>query len=414
MRYIHSISLTGVLILLLLSTNVNAQDRTSGIRFNEGTWKELLEYAKVQGKVVFVDVYTDWCGPCKRMESEVFPLAEVGNFYNANFISYRLNAEKGEGPGLAKKYGVKVYPTWLFVDAEGILIQRSTGFLEADAMIDLGQKALNPADATNKLAVMQKRFDAGERSAAFLRDFLDLRTVKQLDNSTVLDAYIPLLVKQTLDAANIRRLMDYAGRSWSAAIPLIADGMQRFELRERREMARNFFNGSLYYIWGSAIKEADWKLAGRVWDIAERLYPDLDDATRLTADNAGVHHFSKSGDAANLRKVGYRLAQRQMAIGDAMLVKMDSQMFDEAMRPFVTGQRDSTKIPNFSDQKRLVASQFSANVAVLLYTVANAFLQVLPANDPARRDALAWAKRAAAIQPQPVYRDLVKKLEGAK
>lgn len=402
------------LLISNLSTNVIAQERPSGIRFSEGTWKELLEYAKVQGKVIFVDVYTDWCGPCKRMDSEVFPLAEVGNFYNDNFISHRLNAEKGEGPVLAKKYGVKVYPTWLFVDAEGILIQRSTGYLEADALIALGKSALRPTGAAKKLALMQKRFEAGERNADFLQEYLDLRTINQLDNSTVLDVYVPALGGKGLDEAAIRRLIDYAGRSWSAAIPRISVGLLKFEDRELREMAKVFFNNSLYYIWGNAIKDADWKLAGQVWHITERLYPHLDDSSRLTADNAGVHHFSKLRDVTGLKKVGYRLAQRQMSISDSTMAKMDRELFDEAMKPFLTGKRDSTKIPNFSTEKRLVASQFSANVAVLLYTVANAFQQVLPANDPARRDALIWAKRAAAIRPQPVYTDLVHQLEGSK
>lgn len=50
----------------------------------------------------------------------------------------------------------------------------------------------------------------------------------------------------------------------------------------------NFFNSSLYS-GGNAIKEADWKLMRRNWKIAERLYPDLNDATMLTPDNGNLH-----------------------------------------------------------------------------------------------------------------------------
>lgn len=46
--------------------------QAQGIRFAEGSWKELLETAKKEGKLIFVDCYTEWCQPCKQMEQQVF------------------------------------------------------------------------------------------------------------------------------------------------------------------------------------------------------------------------------------------------------------------------------------------------------------------------------------------------------
>ena len=82
-----------IVILCGFSISLLAQ----GIQFREGSWKEILEIAKKENKLVFVDNYTSWCGPCKKMVSEVFPLKEVGDFYNANFICYKLDCEKGDG-----------------------------------------------------------------------------------------------------------------------------------------------------------------------------------------------------------------------------------------------------------------------------------------------------------------------------
>src|SRR4051812_30202952 len=85
--------------------------RRTGIIFFKGDWKSLLNEAHQKHKLIFVDAYTDWCTPCKRMEKEVFPMVAVGKTYNDFFINYRLNAERGEGIGLAARYAVKGYPT---------------------------------------------------------------------------------------------------------------------------------------------------------------------------------------------------------------------------------------------------------------------------------------------------------------
>ena len=68
-----------------------------GIIFFEGTWKEALEKAKKEDKLVFVDSYTTWCGPCIKMAKNVFTQESVGSFYNQNFINIKLDMEKEDG-----------------------------------------------------------------------------------------------------------------------------------------------------------------------------------------------------------------------------------------------------------------------------------------------------------------------------
>lgn len=70
---------------------------SQGIKFENGSWKEVLEKAKQSNKPIFVDVYTSWCGPCKKMSKEIFVLPEVGKTYNSNLICYGIDAEKGYG-----------------------------------------------------------------------------------------------------------------------------------------------------------------------------------------------------------------------------------------------------------------------------------------------------------------------------
>ena len=93
------------------------------------TLSEVLDKAEREDKVIFLDLYTDWCLPCKVMDEEVFNDRATADFMNDNFINYKVNAEIGEGPDLAVLYNVKGYPTHLFLDGRGNVIERNLGAL---------------------------------------------------------------------------------------------------------------------------------------------------------------------------------------------------------------------------------------------------------------------------------------------
>ena len=82
-------------------------EEVSGISFQEMSWTDALAKANKNERLIFVDCYTSWCGPCKKMAKDVFTNAEVGDYFNAHFLNLKIDMEKGEGPALAKKYQVK-------------------------------------------------------------------------------------------------------------------------------------------------------------------------------------------------------------------------------------------------------------------------------------------------------------------
>jgi len=77
--------------LFLTGTMLSAQ---GGIEFSKGDWNEILAQAKNENKIVFVDAYTTWCGPCKMMSRDVFPNPRVGAFYNTNFVNAKIDMER--------------------------------------------------------------------------------------------------------------------------------------------------------------------------------------------------------------------------------------------------------------------------------------------------------------------------------
>lgn len=189
-----------LLILAVLSLTITGFSQ--GIKFETGTWKEVLEKAKQANKPIFVDVFASWCGPCKMMSSQIFPLPEVGKFYNDNFICYKIDAEKGEGIELAKKYEVRAYPTYIFVKSDGTLFFRALGSMEASQFIEVAKSALAELNDPKPLAVWEKEYAAKKNDPAFLLAYINKRSGMGVSSVNLVDDYLKLIpeTERTSDA----------------------------------------------------------------------------------------------------------------------------------------------------------------------------------------------------------------------
>ncbi|MBL8008494.1 MAG: thioredoxin fold domain-containing protein [Ignavibacteria bacterium] len=105
--------------------------------FTKGTYQEVLNLAKEQNKTVMIDFITDWCKWCVETDRKVYTNQDVSAFANANQINWKIDAEKGEGPELAKKYSVKGFPTIVFVNSDGTEIDRIYGYVPAESFLTI-------------------------------------------------------------------------------------------------------------------------------------------------------------------------------------------------------------------------------------------------------------------------------------
>ena len=155
-----------VLAIVLSSVALFAQ----GVNFQELTLKEACAKAKAENKLVFIDCYTDWCGPCRLMTEEIFPMKEMGDYFNPKYICIKANAEKGEeGPAIKEKFGIKAYPTFVILNNDGNLIHMFAGGVLGLEFIDKVEESFNPELAFGEL---QKRYNAGERSKKLTSSYL--------------------------------------------------------------------------------------------------------------------------------------------------------------------------------------------------------------------------------------------------
>lgn len=102
-----------------------------------------FQKARTYKKLIIADIYTDWCGWCKRLDKETFHNENVEQYLSQNFIGMKVNAEdQAAGEALAKKYAVNGYPTILFFDANGNYKDKFEGFAGPNDFPKIADKVL--------------------------------------------------------------------------------------------------------------------------------------------------------------------------------------------------------------------------------------------------------------------------------
>lgn len=147
--------------LEILALQAESHHDQKGIQFESIGFDEALAKAKNTNRLVFLDCYTTWCGPCRMMANQIFVLPEVGELFNRRFINLKIDMEKGEGITLAKKYNVTAFPTMLILDGEGNIVQRIRGARDKGRLM----KIASDANIETGYTASKKAFEEGIRTA---------------------------------------------------------------------------------------------------------------------------------------------------------------------------------------------------------------------------------------------------------
>ncbi|PKP05729.1 MAG: hypothetical protein CVU10_10290 [Bacteroidetes bacterium HGW-Bacteroidetes-5] len=219
-----------MLFVVFISVGAGAQ----GINFQELTLNEAIAKAKAENKFVFIDSYTDWCGPCKMMDKEIYPMKEMGDYFNPKFISLKLNAEKGvEGPAVKEKFGIKAYPTFVILDGDGKLLHMFAGGVLGLAFIDKIEESFNPEKA---FGTLQKRYNSGERDKKLVASYImALQATYTADVTELINQFESSLTEDERICEECMFLYDDYARLESARGKFLTDNLEKFRTKVGRD-----------------------------------------------------------------------------------------------------------------------------------------------------------------------------------
>lgn len=143
--------------------------RAEGITFFEGSLAELQREAIDQGKLIFIDAWADWCQSCKEMEKKTFSDPAVASFFNEHFLSWRLDMDKSPDLDEFEVFRISKLPDYLFLNPQGMLQYRASGFMDAEELIGAAKAAIK---GQGHLLTYRGDYDAGNRDAQFVSDYL--------------------------------------------------------------------------------------------------------------------------------------------------------------------------------------------------------------------------------------------------
>lgn len=196
--------------------------------FEPMSWQQALDKARAEGKWVFLDAYTTWCGPCKTMSARTFPDSAVGAFFHSRFVSIQVDMEAGEGPKLAERYQVSLYPTLLFIQPDGVLAHRAVGYLTPKPFLETARAATDTA--TNMLA-LRTRYERGEHDPALLLALARIYSAAY-DRRTAQVASEYFATQPDLNSPeNQAAIMDFADDPYSLAFKHFVQNLPQFEAR---------------------------------------------------------------------------------------------------------------------------------------------------------------------------------------
>ena len=137
MRSWHKVNVLALAVLFVTYSHAGEKGKLRWMTFNDG-----MAEAKRTGKKVMIDVYTDWCGWCKKMDKDTYADGSIAEYLDKKYVAIKLNAESStklqyQGKAyteqeLAAAFGISGYPSIIFLGKDGEPITVYPGYADAN------------------------------------------------------------------------------------------------------------------------------------------------------------------------------------------------------------------------------------------------------------------------------------------
>ena len=203
--------------------------QTKEIHFEKTSFADIKAKAKKEDKLIFIDAYTSWCGPCKWMAKNVFTNDTVADYFNAKFVNAKFDMEQEEGPEIAKLYNVRCYPNLLFIDGDGKLVHRGAGGKEAREFIDLAENAFK---TEKRYSRYMEQYASKKSDPAFLLEYIEIMSHSCMPPDEVLKDYFGTQKDEALTSRiNWETIRDYSNDPKSREFNYLLNNIDAYKKR---------------------------------------------------------------------------------------------------------------------------------------------------------------------------------------
>jgi thioredoxin-related protein len=181
-----------LIALLIVSLRVSAQVEFTQVETLE-EMKATQKKASDQMLMLFVDVYADWCGPCKMMDSEVFSDPAVTKYMEAHYLSVKVDGESDFGRIYAAEQKLEGYPSMFIFSDEGERISKIVGFTQVEEMLS---SLKSVKEGYSKIKTYRARYQNGTLEAEEFADYITV--LRDMGNQEEADKLAEEYVEQVM------------------------------------------------------------------------------------------------------------------------------------------------------------------------------------------------------------------------
>ncbi len=251
-----------ILVLSLMFAGSIAFAQTKTINFETTPFAVIKAKAKIENKLIFIDAYTAWCGPCKWMAKNIFTNDTVADFFNKEFVNAQFDMEKGEGIELRKLYNVNCFPNLLFIDGDGKLVHRAAGSCEAKDFIQLAKDVSDPKKRFSKY---MDEYAAKKTDPTFLVEYINAISKTCLKPDEILVDYFKTQKNEELsNRINWNMIRDYSSNYKSWEFTYLLNNLEKYNKAYTADSVNSkivavFMQGGFAAIYNKDAKDNDYK-----------------------------------------------------------------------------------------------------------------------------------------------------------
>jgi hypothetical protein len=347
---------------------------------------------------------------------------DVVQFYNKNFVNYAVSLPNAEALSFMRKYQLKIFPAYLYLDQNGVLIVKGARSSSASKLyLDLANQALNKLSSNSSLGDYEAKYKAGALSKDFLKEYIILRQqLGMYDNAKLIDEYVNFLTvasfndyDEVLFILNAGPFTNGKAYKLSFTNPKIRDSIYKTRpSREKAEINKRIIQNTQ----NEAIATKNPTTAYSLSNFARGSWGKNYAAGNKQSTYLMLDYYKAVKDTANFyRQAQYYYDEYYMKISPDSIKKLAKKEQDikdsltASIKKYMLARKNveaksSGPITKYTYSK-ISASGTINNVAKTLNNASWDYYILGTRNSTHLTKALLWSKRAIEIAPIPEYYD---------